>query len=483
MTRRVLALLAPLALVACAKESRQPVRVEVIAEPAPHGAPLHARLTARLIGAATVGGLVAIDGEGRVVPSIADRWTVTDDGESYIFRLRTATWPDGARLDGASAAAALRQALAAQRDTALGLDLAVVESVQAMAARVVEVRLARPVPDFLQLLAQPELGLRRHGQGAGPMRLREEGTLAWLSILPPERAAEDSAETLTRPVALSEHDARAAVADFVAGRTDVVLGGTFADLPLATAWISGKDTLRRETPAGLFGLQVTGNNPLLASPAVRGALAMAIDRATLARRLGLSATTRLLPDDPIHPRAERWADQDMTARRAVAAQQIAAWQHQQGSAVHQAPHLRLALPHGPGADLLARLLAADLAAIGVEVERVEPGANADLRLVDELARYPALSWYFNQLHCKLRQPCSPEADELAAQAMQAAPDAPAPIDAPSLYAAAENAVLAANVFIPLGGPLRWSLAAPGLPGFAANPGGVHPLYPLAARSR
>jgi hypothetical protein len=152
----------------------------------------------RLIGAASAGGLVALDGEGRVVPSIADRWTVTDDGESYIFRLRTTTWPDGARLDGASAAAALRQALAAQRDTALGLDLSVVESVQAMAARVVEVRLARPVPDFLQLLAQPELGLRRRGQGPGRCACARKG--AGLAFHPaPDRAAEDSAEALNRP--------------------------------------------------------------------------------------------------------------------------------------------------------------------------------------------------------------------------------------------------------------------------------------------
>jgi peptide/nickel transport system substrate-binding protein/oligopeptide transport system substrate-binding protein len=132
--------------------------------------------------------------------------------------------------------------------------------------------------------------------------------------------------------------------------------------------------------------------------------------------------------------------------------------------------------------LLAQRLVADFATIGVELERVEPGAAADLRLVDEVARYPALSWYFNQLNCKLRQPCSPEADDLAAQAMGPRPMRPRRSTPPALCGGGKCCA-GGQCFHPAGAPLRWSLAAPGLPGFSANPGGVHPLYPLAARSR
>jgi oligopeptide transport system substrate-binding protein len=48
--------------------------------------------------AATIEGLVALDPAGQVVPAIAERWIVTDDGISYIFRLRDSTWPDGEEI-------------------------------------------------------------------------------------------------------------------------------------------------------------------------------------------------------------------------------------------------------------------------------------------------------------------------------------------------------------------------------------------------
>ena len=69
----------------------------------------------------------------------ADRWIVTDDGLSFIFRLRDGTWLDSAPLSGENARDALRAALAGLRGTALALDLDAVEDVRAMAGRVVEV--------------------------------------------------------------------------------------------------------------------------------------------------------------------------------------------------------------------------------------------------------------------------------------------------------------------------------------------------------
>src|SRR5205085_7277683 len=57
--------------------------------------------------AATQSGLVALDEKGEVVPALADRWIVTDDGLSFIFRLREGTWPDRSELTAASARHAL----------------------------------------------------------------------------------------------------------------------------------------------------------------------------------------------------------------------------------------------------------------------------------------------------------------------------------------------------------------------------------------
>src|SRR6476659_6565661 len=43
-------------------------------------------------------GLVGFDASGNIVSGLAERWTVTDDGLSYIFRLAAAQWPDGRKI-------------------------------------------------------------------------------------------------------------------------------------------------------------------------------------------------------------------------------------------------------------------------------------------------------------------------------------------------------------------------------------------------
>src|SRR5688572_27889562 len=78
---------------------------------------------AQHVRAATHAGLVALDAQGGVIPALADRWIVTDDGLSFIFRLRDGTWPDGRDLTAESARMAFSEASRALRGTSLGLDL------------------------------------------------------------------------------------------------------------------------------------------------------------------------------------------------------------------------------------------------------------------------------------------------------------------------------------------------------------------------
>src|SRR5688572_17918571 len=87
---------------------------------------------------ATAAGLVSLDARGDVIPALADRWIVTDDGRSFIFRLRDGNWPDGRELSAESARTALVDAIRALEGTSLGLDLAPIEEVRAMAGRVIE---------------------------------------------------------------------------------------------------------------------------------------------------------------------------------------------------------------------------------------------------------------------------------------------------------------------------------------------------------
>ena len=52
-------------------------------------------------------------------------------------------------------------------------------------------------------------------------------------------------------------------------------------------------------------------------------------------------------------------------------------------------------------------------------------------------------------------------------------------EADNLLAEAEGALLAREVYIPLGAPVRWSLVRSGLEGFSENSWSRHPLYALA----
>ena len=140
---------------------------------------------AQHVRAATDAGLVTLDAQGEVIPALADRWIVTDDGRSFIFRLRDGTWPDGRDLTAESARSALAEAIRALRGTSLGLDLAPIAEVRAMAGRVIEIRLSSPVPMLLQLLAQPELALVRGEGGNGDMVLTRNDGRGLLSMKPP----------------------------------------------------------------------------------------------------------------------------------------------------------------------------------------------------------------------------------------------------------------------------------------------------------
>lgn len=487
-SRRTLAaflpLLAPVlagALASCGADRRGPLPVALAGdETAFQTAATRLSPAAQVLRAATVEGLVGFDAQGRVVPAIAERWIVTDDGLSYIFRLRDGTWPDGTPIDAPSVATALRRARSALSGTALGLDLAPIDDIRVMTDRVVEVDLSAPLPDLLTLLAQPELGLPRTRLGSGPLGLRHDGLSATLSPIPPEKRglpAQDGFSRSVRPLALELEPMAVAAQRFNDGLIDVALGGTIDSLPLAGTTMLSRGNVQLDPVMGLFGLQVLRADGFLADPLRREALALAIDRDGLMAAFGIggwSGTTRLVSaevPDSDGSVGERWGGTTLDQRRALARQRVIAWM----ATGQGAPRLRIAAPDGPGSRLALSRIAADLAGIGVEVEHVDEGRAADLRLVDNVARYTRVAWFLNQLACPVSPAaCSPQGDALAAQA-RAERD---PAARTALLAQAERAVTAANGFIPIARPLRWSLVRGGVTGFSPNPWGWHPLPPL-----
>jgi ABC-type transport system substrate-binding protein len=441
---------------------------------------------AALLRAATAEGLLGFDAEGRVVPALADRWIVLDDGQSYIFRLREGSWRSGQPLSALSARIALEEAIARLKGTGLGFDLATVEDIRVMAARVIEIRLRQPMPDLLQLLAQPELGLTVREDSAGPMVMVRDGDTAELTSIRPEKLGLPAVRNWSgqvRPLKLTAESGQSAVEQFSRGDADLLVGGTAIEFPLAASLGIGRGAIRMDAVSGVFGLLALNEEGLLGDPAVREALALAIDRDALVSAFGVTGwatAARVVPADAaggLGPGGERWAGLGLDDRRDKARAAVERWRVAHGGSV---PPLRIALPTGPGADLIFGRVSADFAAIGVGVQRVAIDAKADLRLMDEVARYGAAIWYLNQFNCALKRgACDPGSDALMDQVRASNDEA----TRDRLTGEAEASLSAANVFIPLTLPMRWSLARGSTTGFSINRLGYHPLMPLAALPR
>ena len=433
--------------------------------------------------AATNEGLVALDPAGQVVPAIAERWIVTDDGLSYIFRLRDSNWPDGEEITAADVRVQLQTAIRRLEGPSLGLDLTKVVEVRAMTGRVVEVRLSSPMPDFLRLLAQPELGFVKDGSGAGPMVVSrdEDSDVARLTALPPEQRglpATEDWEEVARGITVRAMSGQSAVDAFTSGEIDLLLNGRIETFPLAQLGPRSRGTVQVDPALGLFGFVVRTDRGVLESARNREALSMAIDRAELIQPFGLGgwqASTWIVPRDLFTPLAypeTRWSSLSVEARIVQARERILAWEQANG----EDAEITIGLPDGPGAVLLFRQLSQAWQAIGLTVRRLPPGQGADLELRDRLARYSSPRWYLNQFNCSLEIGlCSAEADELVQQSLTVRD----PQEKQALLAQAHAELVQAEVFIPLGAPVRWSLVRGAVDGYRANQWGVHPLFPLS----
>src|SRR6185295_15825020 len=100
---------------------------------------------------------------------------------------------------------------------------------------------------------------------------------------------------------------------FAAGDSDLVLGGTFADLPFAQRARLPRNSLRFDPASGLFGFVPARAGTVLDEPAVRQLLSEAIDREALIAALrvpGLTARATVLEpglDGMPNPTPPAWA--------------------------------------------------------------------------------------------------------------------------------------------------------------------------------
>ena len=476
------ALIAVLALTGCREREGGPVVVSAIG-----GAPTLAnpnRTTldppSAVLTAAVAPGFVRFDSSGQFEPALAQSWTVTDDGTSYMFRIARTKWPNGADVTAEQVAVRLRAAASRASRNRLKPLLGAIAEIVAMTDRVIEIRLRSPRPNFLQLLAQPEMGVIRANQGTGPFTA-EAGPAGTL-LLRPRGTDEEEEEAAAEPpeLYLRGEPAGLAVARFQAGGAGLVTGGTAADLPIARAAGLPAEALRFDPVAGLFGLAVASRSGLVADPNGRRALSMAIDRDALVAALAvpnLAPRVSLVPpgiEEQPTPAFPAWAADPLAPRQAAARALIG-----NGGTGDERPTLRIAMPEGPGSTLIFAHLRRDWRAIGVEAERVAKGQRADLIFLDEVATASLASWYLRHFTCQASIVCSAEADA----SLEAARNAATFTERRDALATADRLLTEATPFIPLAAPVRWSLVSPRLTGFQPNPFAIHFIGSLVAPRR
>lgn len=424
-------------------------------------------------------GLVRYDAEGNIIPGLAQSWVVTDDGLSYIFRLKDREWSNGSRITAQAVTRGLNERIEIERGGRFAAEMIKVRDVIARTRQVVEFRLEAPSPNFLNILALPEMGVRTDGLGTGPLMINGDEDAQPLDL----RLMPDALDMLGEPgtteqrrVFVSADRAALAIQKFSENTVDIVLGGRFQHLPLINVSTIARSRLQLDPVSGLFGLAIANDEGFLSTPGQREALAMAIDRTEMFSGLQVAdwtSTTRLIPENILSYEPEvatRWTDLTLAERRERARLRVLVWERANGIV----PPLRVAMPKGPGARYLMARLRADWQLIGISAEAVDMDADADLRLIDEVAPYNAAEWYLGRLSCTHISVCDEEADFLLQDA-RAAYDA---VQRTQGIARAETMMTLYNNYIPLGLPLRWSLVRGEIPGYAANPTALHPLSDL-----
>jgi peptide/nickel transport system substrate-binding protein len=422
-------------------------------------------------------GLVSFDSGGNIVGGLAERWNVSDDGLSYIFRIASANWPDGKKITAEQVAKILKREIGPRSRDELKDTLGAVDDIVAMTDRVIEIRLLSPRPNLLALLAQPDLAIVQRGLGTGPFSAKANENVPGELRLTRNVVAPDEEETTKEEVLLSGSTVQQAVQFFVAGKTDLVLGGTFTDLPFASGTKLPRGSLQFDPASGLFGLMPVHSGNHLDDPDVRRMLNQAIDRDAFIGALGvpgLSARATLLEpglDQLPAPISPTWFGTPLTDRiaglRAEADRKFGP----------SKPTLRILLPQGPGADLLLGVIRRSWGALGLTVERAPDADSADFVLVDEVSPAASAAWFVRHFRCEAAAICDLDTDKL----IDAARETPVPEQRYALLQQAASRIDDQQLFMPITAPVRWSLVGRRVQGFAGNRFAIHTLTDLQQR--
>ena len=418
-------------------------------------------------------GLVRFDAVGNIIPGLAERWNVSDDGLSYIFRIASTQWPDGRKINAQQVAKILNRYLLPRSKSPIKDPLGAVDDVVAMTDRVIEIRLVAPRPNLLPLLAQPEMAIIRGGYGTGPFRYSPAGKNGEINLTR-DLSSPDEETARKDEVLLTGMGAPEAIAGFADAKSDLVLGGTFNDLPYVRRIRLPRNSIRFDPAAGLFGLVPTRSGGALDDPDLRSILSQAIDRDAFVAALGVGnlapRATLLQPGlDGLNPPAQpAWLatplDQRTPALKAGVERILG----------RDKPVIRVAMPKGPGGELLLQLLMRDWGALGFTVRWTPGPASADFVLIDEVAPSSSPAWFARRFRCGAVAVCDSSMNDI----LESARTSQVAAQRYALIAQAAQKVDEKQLFIPITAPVRWSLVGNRVQNFAGNRYARHSLTDL-----
>lgn len=255
-------------------------------------------------------GLTAIDNVLRVVPSLAESWTVSPDGLTYTFHLRAgASFHNGRALTPQDVIANIQRVRDPKTGSPFASRFTGIKTMAATGANEVTITLDAPSAPFLSQLASlaivaPEAAaeLGRKPVGTGPFRFS-----AWVpdTYIALERNPDYWEKGLPHLAGLKFN-----IVPEAATREAGIIGGTYKLLPVvdaaSAAALTGKPGVRllqtQDLAYSLVGLNVS--KPPLDKPAVREAINMAIDRNQLVQAVYYG---RAVPGGPLSPALTDWA--------------------------------------------------------------------------------------------------------------------------------------------------------------------------------
>ena len=258
-------------------------------------------------------GLTAVDKDLRIQPGLAESWTVSPDGKTYTFKIRSnVTFHNGAKLEAADVAATFRRVLSKDIASPLASRLAAVDDMKTPDAQTLVVTLKEPSAALLTSLATLAIvprtfetdkeSLQKVPVGTGPFKFKEWQPNAFIALdkhagywkagLPKAAGVKFNIvpESATRQVGLSS--------------------GQYAMLPnidAATALqLKGKPGIAMAETLDLayFLVGINVERAPFNNPKVREALNYAIDRNEIVQAALFGAG---VPGGPLSPALTDWA--------------------------------------------------------------------------------------------------------------------------------------------------------------------------------